>query len=661
MEKRFIMFSRKQNFIRKPEKDYQERAITVGQILLIPLKLLPYLIVLVLLFAIFIGVFAGISIAPYYASLTAVYTWGMDGQNHLLAAEKFISQQKFNLAASELDGAEQDFVNAGKGLQLAGGAAIFRSDLVKNQLIVAQEIFSIGEIMARSLKNITAIGQEITEVLKADSIVWFDITPEKKERILAILNDSVEDLKTVQTDFQIVSEKLVDINRRQPLFIFDRAVNPLQTKIPQLRKSFDSVITVAELLPVFSGYPKEKTYLFILENNREIRPAGGFLGTYGILKIQNAEIKKFFTDNSYNFDQPIHDLIKIPAPEPMAKYMNQPNWYFRDANWWPDFPTSAQKVEWFYAKQGGEETLDGVIAITPSVIEELLGVLGEFKIGELTFNQSNFWEQLQYQVEYGYYKQGIETKNRKDIVGELGQQMIARLYSLPMSRWSQLIDLVGEEVKEKQLLLYFNDEAIQKQAVMNGWAGEVKQFAGDYLMLVDANLAALKTDSVMDRTLKYSLKPSGQTEYIATATVNYQNLGTFSWKTTRYRTYTRLYVPEGSELILVKAGNKEFDIKNDVDIINEFGKTAFGVFFEVEPQTSKAVTWQYKLPARIVADDEYSLMIQKEPGILKMNLQLDLTFNQKIRAGGHGLFVGKNKLKHVEVFDRDQTYTVWLE
>ncbi len=655
------MHSNKQNFIRPERRDYKKHAITVGQILLIPIRLLPYLILLCLIMAILIGVFVGISLAPYYASLKAVYAQGIEGQNHLLAAEKFLGAQKFDLTAAELESAEQSFVNAQKGLKLAGQAAIFRSDLIKNQLVVAEEIFSIGEILSRSLKNITAIGQEIQAALKADNIVWLDITPEKKGEILKILNDSVGDLQKVQQDFALANGKLLDINSRQPLFIFNKAVTPLQTKIPKLQKTFDGLVTVAKLLPAFSGYPEAKTYLFILENNREMRPAGGFIGTYGILKIKNAEMEQFFTDNSYNFDSPVHDTFQIPSPEPMKKYMNQPHWYFRDSNWWPDFPTSAEKVEWFYHNQGGAENLDGIIAITPNVIEELLGVLGEFQVSDLKFNKENFWEQLQYQVEYGYYKQGIEAKDRKDIISDLGQQMIARLYLLPMNKWPILIDAISEQVKEKQFLLYFNDPEMQAMAIKNGWAGEVKDFSGDYIMLVDANLAALKTDSVMNRTMMYRLDQNEDGELFASTSVNYQNMGTFSWKTTRYRTYTRLYVPAGSELISVKAGNTEIDLEKDVDITNEFGKTAFGLFFEVEPQTSKVITWKYKLPARILPGNEYAVMVQKQPGIPQMNLQLDLNFQKKIKSNQVGLHASKNNLKHVEVMRQDQVYTVWLE
>jgi hypothetical protein len=226
------------------------------------------------------------------------------------------------------------------------------------------------------------------------------------------------------------------------------------------------------------------------------------------------------------------------------------------------------------------------------------------------------------------------------------------------------VDLFKKEMQEKQILLYFKDSSIQSVALKNNWAGEVKNFTGDYLMLVDANLAALKTDSAMRRTMSYRLVQDKKDHLIAETKVTYENLGTFSWKTTRYRTYTRLYVPLGSELISVKVGDREIK-REDIDITTEFSKTVFGQFFEVEPQKFQTVTWQYSLPAKVqdkIAKGEYSLLIQKQPGIEKMNLQLDISFNREIQDKQRFSFTsGKNAVKHVDVIRGDRVFTTLLK
>ena len=595
--------------------------------------------------------------------MQVVYENANNALTHLQTAEKLIGGQKFGLAAVELKFAEQKLTKSGEGLAIASQASIFKNELLNNQLNVAVEIIDIGKIISRSLAEIVGVGAEVEAALKSDKIYWLAISAEKKKSVLQILYDSADDLEKAQLDFHLAGAKLEAVNKKQPLFIFNKAVNPLREKLPKMIKAFDQLVTAAKLLPAFAGYPEEKNYLILLENNRELRPAGGFIGTYGVLKIKNAELAKFFVDNSYNLDKPAEKFLKIEAPEPMKKYMKQEWWFFRDSNWWPDFAASAKKAEEFYAAEGGKEKLDGVIALTPTVFEWLLGELGEMKVAGLKFNKDNFWEQLQYQVEYGYYKQGIPVEKRKDIVAELAKLILTKLYFLPLDQWAGVFDLVGRAAEEKQLLVYFNDEKFQKMAEARDWAGAVKKFDGDFLMLVDANLAALKTDSVMSRTIKYKLTPSADGALNVETKVEYQNLGDFSWKTTRYRSYSRLYAPAGSELISVEAGGKKVETA-EIDVYGEFGKTAFGVFFEVEPQTTKPIIWKYKLPPLVqetINDGEYRLMVQKQPGLLDLNLQLDLSFNKKIKNIGAGALAGKKSLKHVEVLRQDQIYTVWLE
>ena len=94
-----------------------------------------------------------------------------------------------------------------------------------------------------------------------------------------------------------------------------------------------------------SGFNKK--YLIVLQNQYELRPTGGFISAYGILKFRfflpiSFEIKDSFTVAGHEY---------IVPPEPMGKLLADP-WYqghtFRDANWNPDFAQSAQDLISFY-------------------------------------------------------------------------------------------------------------------------------------------------------------------------------------------------------------------------------------------------------------------------------------------------------------------------
>lgn len=63
-------------------------------------------------------------------------------------------------------------------------------------------------------------------------------------------------------------------------------------------------------------------------------------------------------------------------------------------------------------------------------------------------------------------------------------------------------------------------------------------------MVVDANMAALKTDSVMKRQIDYNLTQDKNGDLMANVTLSYSHQGTPSWKISRYQSFTRIYVPE---------------------------------------------------------------------------------------------------------------------
>ncbi len=658
------MQSHKQNFIVGPQKKRFNTFVGVFRdVFFTILKLSPYLFVVFVSLLLLLLIVLGVGILPYYASLKNVYSYSSMGQAHLLSAEALVREYDFSRAKTELTLAKEGFIEAQKSLSVLDKSFLLRSNFFHNQYDVANDVLFIGEKLAHAISGVCIIGERALSTLEEENLSFGKIDAQTKGELLGIMMESMNDIKDVRRDIGYISEKLRDINSKQPLFIFDKVVDPLQAKIPQIEKAFDSSLSFLTGLPWLTGYPEEKTYLFILENNREMRPSGGFIGTYGVLQLANAEIKNFYTDNSYNLDVLVKDTQKIPSPKPIKDYLGQQYWFFRDSNWWPDWPTSAQKVAWFYQLEGGKEKLDGVIAITPTVVEKLLGFLGEIEVDGLKFNEQNFWEQLEYQVEYGYYKQGIDAANRKDIIGDLSMEMIKWLYSYPMSEWPNLIETVSHAIKEKHILIYFFDPVGQSVAVKNGWAGEVKQSSGDYLMLVDANLGALKTDSVMSRTLVYNLNESKDGAVVSETKVNYQNMGTFSWKTTRYISYTRLYVPAGSQLLSVESGTEKIPLEK-IDIYNEFGKTAFGLAFKVEPQTSKEIIWRYKLPT-LVSDQiragSYGLLVQKQLGLDKLNLQLDLNFATKVKNVGESTLKNLQNIKQTSVLKQDEEFIVWFE
>jgi len=120
--------------------------------------------------------------------------------------------------------------------------------------------------------------------------------------------------------------------------------------------------------------------------------------------------------------------------------------------------------------------------------------------------------------------------------------------------------------------------------------------------------------------------------------MNYKHKGSFDWRTTRYRTYARVYVPEGSALTSViienGAASKVLD-REQVDSGSELDKRWFGVFVSFEPGTEGSIQFVYQLPDSVkkqIDDDLYTLFVQKQAGTDAHELTLELDFGKTITA-----------------------------
>jgi len=293
----------------------------------------------------------------------------------------------------------------------------------------------------------------------------------------------------------------------------------------------------------------------------------------------------------------------------------------RDANWSPDWPQSARQIqEMFQAESqaAGQATpaLDGVIAITPDFVANLLRVTGPITVRGESYAPENMQALLQYNVEVAYKDSNISSWDRKEIINELINALKDKLINLPLAKYPDLITRLNESLTRSDLLLYFNDPGREKLTAELGGAGEIKAVSGDYLMVVDANMAAFKSDAVMTKELAYRLNAVND-RLKATVRLDYRHSGGFDWRTTRYRSYTRVLAPLGSELADIKGVNKE-----EADFISyddsALGKHVFGFFWSIEPGQSGEINLSYYLPdelaARLKTNKVYTIFVQRQPG-----------------------------------------------
>ncbi|MDO8599353.1 MAG: DUF4012 domain-containing protein, partial [bacterium] len=120
-------------------------------------------------------------------------------------------------------------------------------------------------------------------------------------------------------------------------------------ELARVRDVVRTATDAAEHAMVLLGGRAPTSVLLLFLNNTELRPGGGFLGTYGLATVHRGTITAFTTDDVYNLDRFVEGTQRIPPPEPFRRHEIVSNWYLRDANWSPDFKESSRTVLDFYA------------------------------------------------------------------------------------------------------------------------------------------------------------------------------------------------------------------------------------------------------------------------------------------------------------------------
>lgn len=385
-----------------------------------------------------------------------------------------------------------------------------------------------------------------------------------------------------------------------------------------------------EQVPYLLGTDEPRTYLIMFQNDKELRPTGGFITAYSIAQVENGKFKPVSSNDIYNLDSLY--TPRIPAADPIIDYLQGPyklsrNYRLRDLNWSPDYYQS-MKLFVEEIKRAGITNIDGVIAVDTQLLVYLLDVLGPIGVsGYGNFSTEIIDEcncpQVIYELESFadiegsvVWDQADPTKiifappnyeNRKKIIGPLMNSVLANALGQPKDKLPDLFEAVFKSLLEKHVLFYMLDEDAQAGVEGFGIAGRIEEYDGDYLHINDANLGGRKSNLYVTQEINQEIEITKDGSVEKTVTITYNNPEKYDgWLNSVLPNWVRIYVPKGSELVF-------FDgVEDQADPYEELGKTVFAGFFELRPQGVAKVTVRYKLPFKV--DKEYKMFIQKQPG-----------------------------------------------
>lgn len=549
------------------------------------------------------------------------------------------SELDFNAAYQHLDDISQDTKSLGSIVIEASKYIPFVSKL------------GSGAHLAQAGKDISQIGATSSRILanmeKFKGAVSQSENDKSQASYLKMFQDTDNDLKDINTHVISLKDNLDEVNPDDIPASERSKFLEIKQKLPEAQQFLGEFIGYEKIFSDILGGNGPRKYLFLLQNNQEMRATGGFIGTYAVLDIFNGHIRNFFVDGIFNPDGQL--MEKVVPPAPIQKI--SASWSLHDSNWFPDFPTSAQKAAWFYEKTGGP-TVDGIITMTPTVMQKLLEVTGPIEMPDynMTIDKDNFLENIQSEVEFNYDK----TLNQpKKIISDLAPKILERIFNDgDITEMAKTMNILVESLNERHILIYSNNYDIEKALSERGWTGEVLNSDKDYLMVVNTNINGYKTDGVVDESIDHQAEIQPDGSVIDTMTVTRHHNGGDSkydfWNKVN-ADYMRVYVPKGSQLISAEGQTREFDsppldysalgfhrdpqvkaeedsIKVDdatgTEVFDDAGKTVFGNWIYVSPQETAHITYKYLLPFKINPGqktkpaDSYSVLFQKQSGTI---------------------------------------------
>ncbi|HBO16818.1 MAG: hypothetical protein UR69_C0001G0217 [Candidatus Moranbacteria bacterium GW2011_GWE2_35_2-] len=401
---------------------------------------------------------------------------------------------------------------------------------------------------------------------------------------------------------------LMTVDKKDVILSSISAFEKIFRLLPVEKDTKDEVAAINNLAAEFIKKDDiEKRFLILLQNNMELRPGGGFLGQYAILKIKNGEVISTVVEDANLLDQRI--TTKVVPPYPFTRMMSIKKWKFRDSNFSPDFPTNTEKAKYFYRLSGGNSNFDGVIAVNSDVFANVLKLTGPITVpGYATeFTSENAVLKLEEVVEKAYIENpNIDTTNRKAIMKIMANVIIEKLAHI--NNIPKISEFVLEELRNKNVMFNFNDAQLQASIEKVHWDGKVAQdWNDDYLMMVDANMGALKSDYFIDRSVSYNIDLTTEKPTVELKILYKHNATYGDWRTSDYHSYLRVYVPKGSTLIDRKMVSYPL-------IDEDFGKTYFGFICHVLINGQTEAYIKYELPSEF-KEKEYRLLIQKQSGV----------------------------------------------
>ena len=577
------------------------------------------------------------------------------------------------LAETDFESSEQSFAEAESLLyearnELTTALAASRHAL---RIIDVTGTVRSGEEMLRAGEALTRAGQSVSHGIAPLLASSIDSADYSSQTLVDAVSIAQEEFGNAADELDVAMDALEDVD--SPFIPDDLSADiaVLKSSIPRAQELLQMLHDEGDTFLYLLGAERDRQYLVLFANNDEIRPVGGFIGTFGLVNIDRGKVESIDVNSVYDPDGQLKEFIA--PPDPLLPIVHR--WYMRDTNWFVDYEMSARKVSEFFEKEGGP-TVDGVILMTPDVIQRLIASTGPITVPgyDIEVTAENFVEVTQGEVTYGYDK---EVNRPKQFLADLTPILLNRLFVDDTSAKLDILNMLTTSLKQKDLLLYFRDDDAQKQLIDHGWAGKFPKDASGFLSVNNANIGGHKSDQFIEQDVDYrtNVKKNGDVEVVLTVQRTHhgpEEAIDFAYPDGEDPSkkdnvvYQRVLVPKGAQLMeahgftassLIPSAVLE---KTDAPLVadpdlaawqrgqskhssgtsvgSEAGYSFFANWMVTKPGETSVGVYRYVIPSHVDmpgfldSAGSYSVYVAKQSGASRTNVRVEVSFPKGSRV-----------------------------
>lgn len=177
-------------------------------------------------------------------------------------------------------------------------------------------------------------------------------------------------------------------------------VSPLRTVFDDLRdqvvdasRILDTAERAARLMPSLLGADGQRDYLFVFQNNAEVRATGGLPGALSLVHAEDGRVDITRQASSGDFGELDRPVVPLSRAEKLL-FGSQLGTYFTDANFTPDFPRASLLWQARWKVTFGQD-LDGIFVVDPVAMSYLIAATGPIQVDGVTLTADNLVQILE--------------------------------------------------------------------------------------------------------------------------------------------------------------------------------------------------------------------------------------------------------------------------